>query len=772
MEAASSIRQVPHPLFTVSMSLWVATASSYCSASNGDDDILFVFIGLAFVLFGVSLFWIAARRLRHAPFVLIGIALGVMSGCGAGVLMHAQQNVAENHPFAMAEFTLIEDIMEGEYATSCVASVKPDGKTPLKVRLQLPQSDEALSYGDVIHASARLVAPSRTTQEYFWRNGIVASARIDSFERKERHDGLGFLAALRQKALSFFDSQGGAGSALMRAIVFGERNALNEEGAYDDMKITGLAHLVAVSGSHLVTISMLMSLALRFARVPRGVGIALQVIFVCAYLVLTAMPLSAIRAACMVCVTMTAFFAKRRASSLMALSVCIGVMIAHTPQTALSMSFLLSIASTLGIVLFAGLFMDWLRFLKIGGIPFVSESLALTGATQLCTAPVSGAVFSQISLIAPVSNIVAIPFFVVLCVGGFIATMLCFLFPAQSDVILAPLIACAQVFCDVAACLAHMPYACIPYDGDVVAALVMTALSVTALWVFWPRPSKRLLAGVLGFVTVALSVSILAASWLRHDEIIMLDVGQGDAFLVRSEGRSVLIDTGNKDADLLAGLARHGAYRLDAVIISHSDDDHVGSLDALKGVVAVESVYVAQPALTCTCVPCENLRALSKDVTHGIETGSLEVGDHLKVGNFDLSVIWPDAYTDKGGNADSLTMVLSRRFENGTTHTALFCGDAEAPQIEAMIRKGLVGDIDILKVGHHGSRQAVDGAVMDVLSPEVSLISVGEQNRYGHPTQETLNYLALYVSDVYRTDKNGDVICRLHPEGISVHTLR
>lgn len=754
------------------MSLWVATAFSYSSASNGDDGILFVFIGLAFVLFGVSLFCIVARRLRQVPFVLIGIALGVMSGCGAGVLMHAQQNVAENQSFVTAEFTLVEDIVEGEYATSCIASVKPDGETPMKVRLQLSESGEAISYGDIIHASARLVAPSRTTQEYFWRNGIVASARIDSFERKERHDGLGVLAILRQKALSFFDSQRGAGSALMRAIVFGERNALNEEGAYDDMKVIGLAHLVAVSGSHLVAICMLMSLALRLARVPRGVGIALQVIFVCAYLVLTAMPLSAIRAACMVCVTMTAFFAKRRASSLVALSICVGVMIAHTPQTALSVSFLLSVASTLGIVLFAGLFMDWLKFLRMGNVPFVSESLALTGTTQLCTAPVSGALFSQISLIAPVSNIVAIPFFVVLCVGGFVATMLCFLFPAQSDAILAPLIVCAQAFCDIAARLAHMPYACIPYDGDIIAALAITALSVTALWAFWPRPSKRLLAGTLGVVTVVLGTSILMASWLRHDEIIMLDVGQGDAFLVRSEGRSVLVDTGNRDADLLAGLARHGVYRLDAVIISHSDDDHTGSLDALKGVVAVESVYVAQPALTCTCVPCENLRVLSRDVTHGAETGSLEVGDHLKVGNFDFSVIWPDAYTDKGGNADSLTMVLSRRFENGTTYTALFCGDAESPQIGAMIREGRVGDIDILKVGHHGSRQAVDETVMNVLSPEVSLISVGERNRYGHPTQETLNYLALYASAVYRTDKDGDVICRLHPEGISVHTLR
>jgi competence protein ComEC len=102
----------------------------------------------------------------------------------------------------------------------------------------------------------------------------------------------------------------------------------------------------------------------------------------------------------------------------------------------------------------------------------------------------------------------------------------------------------------------------------------------------------------------------------------------------------------------------------------------------------------------------------------------------------------------------------------------LFCGDAEAPQVDSYIGKGRIGDIDLYKVGHHGSAAAVDETMLDALKPEVSLVSVGEGNRYGHPVPATVDALEDAGSTVFRTDEQGMITCFLRPEGMRMRTER
>ena len=110
--------------------------------------------------------------------------------------------------------------------------------------------------------------------------------------------------------------------------------------------------------------------------------------------------------------------------------------------------------------------------------------------------------------------------------------------------------------------------------------------------------------------------------------------------------------------------------------------------------------------------------------------------------------------------------------DNTIDTTALFCGDAEYKAIEAMQQKNRLGHVDIYKVGHHGSKNALRESSAKILSPKISLFSVGAGNTYGHPTQTTLDYCANVGSQIYRTDNQGTITCYIHPNKINVKTTK
>ena len=151
-----------------------------------------------------------------------------------------------------------------------------------------------------------------------------------------------------------------------------------------------------------------------------------------------------------------------------------------------------------------------------------------------------------------------------------------------------------------------------------------------------------------------------------------------------------------------------------------------------------------------------------------IRSGS--IGDEVQCGRFSLRVIWPDQFADEGGNADSLTFLCSYDGDSdGTAEwTALLCGDAESEQLSAMADRLPEGGIDVLKVGHHGSKKALDDATATLLAPSVALIGVGERNSYGHPSDKALELLDAVGCKTYCSDEAGDVAVAFSMEKLTV----
>ena len=566
---------------------------------------------------------------------------------------------------------------------------------------------------------------------------------------------------------------------MLQALVCGYRQPLRDSGAYEGYKAVGLAHVVAVSGAHLAIVAMVLGWALRRLRVPHGLGLAVLAAFLGAYLVFAGVPLSAVRAAAMVALSLAAQGVRRRGAALNALALCLLSFIAVDPSAAVSVSLFLSAGSTLGIVLFASLMASWLSPRSgPAGRPrrlarLVAEPLGLTLAANAATLLPSAALFSQLPLIAPLSNIVATPLFSLGCVAGLAAAAISCAVPAAAPLLIGAASAAAWPLSAACAALASVPFASVPAALPAAPMVALSAAGCAALWLAWPRLRMRTVVALSAAVAAAMAFAIAVAPAFQGDRITMLDVGQGDAFLVRSGAAAVLIDTGNQDALLREALGREGVYRLDAVVVTHPDDDHCASLRALGSVVEVGAVYAAADGLECPCERCEGLRADAASVAaQGLQ--GLEAGDRLQAGRFSLEVIWPRAFADEGGNADSLCLraALDADQDGTADWTALFCGDAEAEQLQELIDDGALGAVDVLKVGHHGSRAGLTDGVAQALSPRIALVSVGARNRYGHPAPETLSRLEAVGATVFRTDQHGIVDVRLSTGSVAVGTQR
>lgn len=760
------------PLLPCALALWASCALAYelLQGASSSWALALAFAGAAAsVCLGAAL---VKTRGAVACIMLLGLSLGLSCAGGAALGMRAFDPDAVDTRSTV--IVLLEDAKLGSFGSSAACTVHPAEGRPFKASAQFAQHVDLLC-GAQVEADVRIKAPTERNAPFLWRSGAVASVSVDAFrivDAQGAQSAAFAIRSLRAAALDTFGRFGGEQAGILQALVCGYRNTIDDAGAYDDYQAVGLAHIVAVSGSHLAIIAATFEWLLSRLRAPRALRLLSVSAFVLAYLVFSGMPISAVRAAFMVVLAVAAQGAGRRNAALNALALCIMGFMAFDPATALSVSFALSAGSTLGIIAFALLLSSWASGTPRWFRAALAEPAALTLASSLATQPFSAALFSQLSLVSPLANLLAAPLFSIGCVVGLASAAASVAAPALAAPATALAAICVAPLEALVDALARVPFACIPLSLPVVPMIVASVVLCVGLWVAWPRLGLRSFLASFVAAPLALAVALVASSQFHGDEIIMLDVGQGDAFIVRSEGKSLLIDTGNQDALVKRALGANGIFEIDAVAITHADDDHCGSLDAVDQVTRIGAIMLSSPTLSCACDNCMRLAADAHERVGDGGVKSLGVGDAFSVGKFTVRVVAPHEFTDEGGNGDSLCLEVSIDADGDGSRdwSALFCGDAEREQIAALLEKGLIGRIDVLKVGHHGARVALSEEVLRVLSPSIALVSCGEGNRYGHPHNETVSLLEGSGATTLRTDVHGCVTLSFSAREISVCT--
>lgn len=757
----------------LSFSLWgsCALCLSLLIDSAREHIVVLLVAGILVALCALAVAWHLSAWALPA-FAVIGLALGLSLGCAHLIDWQARTGFADGEG-GLWDCRAVSDGEQGDFGQNVYADVSGDAGS-FRARIYLPDSTSEVRYGDRFSVHGTIAQPKDMQRSMFLQHDACGSLKAVTWEASDKLSMIDLLCVVRNQTIDFLKPFSARDGGVTAALVCAWRGDLDEE-LYRSFQVCGLAHIVAVSGAHLSLVAALLGSVARRLRAPRWLASTVQAVFILAYLVFTALPLSALRACVMTIAALSCSSFKRRSAALNALAVCVFGVVVVDPVSALSVSFALSTLSTLGIVVFGSFVSCWLKALIPPCPAFAVDAAALTLASSLTAAPLSAALFSQVPIISVLANIVVAPLFAPVCALGLIASLCAAIFPGS---FLIAGNACSWASCllgSVIMGLSRIPYASLPVDLSEGLGLAISFALCVLLWVLWPRPRRIPLTGCM--VSIAFAAACAAALVVlapRGTELVMLDVGQGDAIVLRSAGKTLLVDTGNQDSRLREALGRQGVRSIDAVLITHPDDDHMGSLASLRGVVGVKSVIVAKDVLVCSCSSCARLRADASTLVGDDCIQIIEVGDSLHFGSWEATCIWPYGFTDEGGNADSVCLVATADVDSDGEGegNVLMVGDAEHDQLEALLDEGVLPKIDIYKVGHHGSKNALTKEQAIQLDPALSLISVGTNNRYGHPADKTVASLEACGSTIFRTDVSSDIICDFTKGGISVRTVR
>ena len=729
-----------------------------------------------------------ALVLGGRPPVALTCACAALAG---GVLGDARMTALDGHRLAAlkpqgieARAVLLEPVRE-----------RPAGPAVVRARLL-----DGPAEGDVAVVRVRPAAhPGRwppTGAVVALAGKVVPLGRYDAFQRRRgagaaidadrlhatgarRGGPAGTLDRVRERAeVGLEAGLPPPDAALLRGMILGQDERLAEE-VRDEFQASGLAHILAVSGQNVMLLAVLVMAAGAVVGAGLRARLVTALVLVAVYVPLAGGGPSIQRAGIMGAAGLVAALAGRPASRWYALGLAAAGTLALNPLAAGEPGWQLSFAAVIGLLALApGLRAGLVR----RGTPVpVAEAVAMTLASTIATAPLLALHFERVSPASLPANLAAAPAVAPVMWLGMLAAAVAQLSPALAaplNALIATLLTYVQWVAHAAAALT---LASVPARVPGPAALALTYAAMIAAGVagreVWRRhrarlaattavawtghgpPGRRLLVAGAVACAVVLGAGVLLARGGAGVEplpgelvVSFLDIGQGDATLLRLDGAAVLVDTGPPDGPILRRLAESGVEHLDALVLTHAEADHEGA--ALKVLRAYPPRLLVNGGAGW---PSPVQRALPRALAGArVQRLAAEAGQELRIGGMRLRLLWPPprapGFVPEGSPNDHAVVAT---VEVGD-FDLLLPADAESNVTAALP----LAPVEALKVAHHGSADEGLPAMLERLRPKVAAIEVGRRNTYGHPTPSTLAALRT-VPNVTRTDRDGTVHLRV-----------
>lgn len=674
----------------------------------------------------------------------------------------ASVNLLESTSVHNFELVVSKDLVYKNHAWSGQADVMYQGRYIGSVGLH---AKEQFLRETHLHCEGRFTRyKDKEFSEEQFKRGVLGSIQVTKVNSKTYEEGIvGEVAQFRENCISQLQPEESFGRALAACGLCAYRASLYSFNIPRIFMRCGLMHLIAISSCHMVILSTFIDALLKKLTLKplfRGV---VNLFLLSVYALFCGLPASAIRAILLVEQKYIVQCVGRKNHTLSAVSLVALFMLCFDPQLSVNIAFTLSLACIFGMNIYGGLAQYYAKTAfhlsgygkvqKVLRKPFsqVRNTMCATTVAQLSCLPVSCVYFGHFSLLAPLSSALITSLFSLLSLFG-IGAIAFSGFKLVQNFALFLVDSLGQLIETLSSFLSERSFASVSLaDISWIVSLVVF-IAMVALYVFWPKAKKTVLVGIC--LAVFMIILGLSVYWrfFSPTRICVMDIGQGDAILLSDGAHSFLVDTSVGDVVNDALERQHISY-LDAILLTHLDEDHAGGVRYMVGSVKAGRVLVGEG------ITKQEKPELQRAIQRISGSGSYEVlyGDEFDVGRFHVRVVWPHrGYKAQEANDASVELYVTYN-DGQNTLTTLLTGDAERDQTKETVDAGDVGDIDFLKVGHHGAAKSLYPDTARVLKPEVAVVSAGKNNRYGHPKQEAVDILEGVGARFYCTKDYGDV---------------
>ncbi len=720
----------------------------------------------------------AGRRERRGLAVTL-----TCGGLAAGLLWTALYNAVVLPPVQALDGrtvrlsgTAADYPRETEYGVSLLLWAETDAPMPQTAVLYLDEQGTSVRPGDRLTTVARCAAANRTFSgekiTYYTAKGVFLQAQayghleVERPERPPLRCGPALLAQRLKEGIdaAFPDHA----AALVRALVTGNRDYLTDSFT-TSLQRTGLSHTVAVSGMHLAFLSAMLTALLGRGKRSTAFLILASVAVFCGMAGNTP---SVLRAAVMIALLQLAPLLGRERDDATALAFALALLLLANPFAAAHVGLQLSFGSVAGILLVSDPIQRWfldrlgleprkesrLVYALLAAPRFLASVLSATLGASVFTIPLAAVHFQSLSLIAPLSNLLTLWAVALLFAAGLLLGGLGVFLPGAAQVLAVPWTLLARYLERVVEGLSQLPLASVSLNSFYYRAWAAFFCLLLALLLGTPGRKRLVLPLCAAGLTLCVCFGMnLWEFWSGELTAVVLDVGQGQSVLLRTGQYLTLVDCGGSGSDNAGDVAADyiqsvGRNRLDLLVVSHYHADHANGIPQLLRRVAVSAIALPD---------VEEDDRLRQEILELAQAREIPVWFIREETQVRMKETYPvTIFPPLGQGMETNELGLTVLVRVGT-FDALLTGDMSGEVEQLLLARAELPDIELLVAGHHGSASSNTEELLERVKPELAVISVGENNRYGHPEQETLERLSRVGADIYRTDQNGTAVIRV-----------
>lgn len=705
-------------------------------------------------------------------YILIIIVLHLL-----GVVFLGYDKVYSNLNINSQYTGMILDVKdEKDYKDVYVIKLISDNKyiNGKKFLINVKKDNEKLEYGDQINFVGEFLEPDSKRNYggfdyslYLKTQKIFGTFNVQNFKIISKNNGnkiqkniMNFKQYVKETLRKYLNKDE---AELGIGLVIGDRTGISKE-VENDFKDSNLTHMLAVSGSHFTYIILTVGYVNKIIRRNR-LGKIIMIIVIILFMNLTGNTASVVRSGIMAIMMILASLFHRRADIWTSMAVALLIQIIDNPYVIFDIGLQLSYGGVIGIVLLNEKITNTLtRYLnkKESKIKqYVITAISVTLSANIIIIPMMLLNFNTLSFSFIISNLLAGPLLGVIVILAFILLFASLLLGSLLKPLFSVLNLLINMLIKIAHICANLPFSKVymPTPNILLVIIFYLCLAVK----IYGYKKEKYINIILVIIIVFNFFFPILNSKVQDLEINFIDVGQGDSTLIRVNNKSILIDGGGSafesksdvgEMTLLPYLLDRGLISIDYVIVSHFDADHYKGL-----IYVVENLKIKNIVISTLGQESNDFNEFIALVRKkNINILEVNMGDILKIGKAKMEVLYPNKEPINDNVKNNNALVFKFIWND---FSILFTGDIEEVAEEKIlsIYKNNLEKLQstVLKVAHHGSKTSSTNSFLEAVNPQIALIGVGKNNKFGHPNQGVIDRLNNLNCKIYRTDEMGEI---------------